>query len=436
MKLLSVLLIFSLCLSACSGDKDAAGKIPVIDVVNEVGNYQRMYCSDLFSSMKLIPLETRKECLINVRYTVAVNDSLIVIQNLPGDGGGGMFMIVPSNNSDIIAFDRSGFYLNPIGKVGQGPEEYVISQNPFFNTDKSTLFVEDFKKVIEYDYKGNFINSFSKSEIDGMELLDYTYAGDGHFIAKMRNNGKNPYSYCLLDEKGFFIKGFPNHIFYKKVQEYASSFEHSLYPVKFDEKLYLKDVINDTIYLYNNLELKPAFVFEYGEYSFPIEIMENANGIQNMNTDNVFHISRWFGDFLGFTNNFFYRVRIPKSFAGPKSKPVYSSILGAYHSDDTSVYGIYNISKQTNILLDTEPFYLQKGIINDLNGGLSFIPKYYAGNGEVIDIWSPADMKEMLTDEYFASLKIKDPQAHQKLKELLKALKDDDNPVVVVAKLK
>jgi hypothetical protein len=71
-----------------------------------------------------------------------------------------------------------------------------------------------------------------------------------------------------------------------------------------------------------------------------------------------------------------------------------------------------------------------------LNGGLSFIPKYYAGNNEVIDIWSPADMKEMLTDKYFASLKIKDPQAHQKLKELLKTLKDDDNPVVVVAKLK
>ena len=42
----------------------------------------------------------------------------------------------------------------------------------------------------------------------------------------------------------------------------------------------------------------------------------------------------------------------------------------------------------------------------------------------------------MLTDEYFASLKIKDQQAHQKLKELLKNLQEDDNPVIVIAKLK
>ena len=45
-------------------------------------------------------------------------------------------------------------------------------------------------------------------------------------------------------------------------------------------------------------------------------------------------------------------------------------------------------------------------------------------------------MKEKHTDEYFASRTIKDPQAHQKLKELLKNLDEQDNPVVVIAKLK
>jgi hypothetical protein len=45
-------------------------------------------------------------------------------------------------------------------------------------------------------------------------------------------------------------------------------------------------------------------------------------------------------------------------------------------------------------------------------------------------------MKEMLTDEYFATQTIKDQAGHQKLKEILLNLKEDDNPVVVVAKLK
>ena len=99
------------------------------------------------------------------------------------------------------------------------------------------------------------------------------------------------------------------------------------------------------------------------------------------------------------------------------------------------IYGIYDIAKNTNILLDTD-HNQQKGIINDINGGLSIIPRYYVGNGEVVDIWRAEDMKEMLTDEYFAKQTIKDKQAHQKLKELLKNLKEDDNPVIVIAKMK
>jgi len=53
-----------------------------------------------------------------------------------------------------------------------------------------------------------------------------------------------------------------------------------------------------------------------------------------------------------------------------------------------------------------------------------------------VGLWYPSIMKEKLTDEYFASRTIKDPQAHQKLKELLKNLDEQDNPVVVIAKLK
>ena len=75
-------------------------------------------------------------------------------------------------------------------------------------------------------------------------------------------------------------------------------------------------------------------------------------------------------------------------------------------------------------------------MINDINGGLPLIPKYYIGNGEVIDIWNVEDMQNMLTEEYFTKQTIKDRPAHQNLKELLKGLKFDDNPVVVIAKLK
>ena len=92
-------------------------------------------------------------------------------------------------------------------------------------------------------------------------------------------------------------------------------------------------------------------------------------------------------------------------------------------------------NKETR-LLDTDPFSHMSGLINDLDGGMSFWPKYYTSENELIDIWQSYEMKELLTEEYFATHEIKNPQAHQKLKELLKNLDEEDNPVIVIAKLK
>ena len=89
---------------------------------------------------------------------------------------------------------------------------------------------------------------------------------------------------------------------------------------------------------------------------------------------------------------------------------------------------------QTFCLIRT--FFCKGGIINDIIGGLPFFPRYYAGNNVVVDVWNVENMKEMLTDEYFEKQTIKDKEGHEKLKALLNNLKEDDNPVVVVAKLK
>ena len=87
----------------------------------------------------------------------------------------------------------------------------------------------------------------------------------------------------------------------------------------------------------------------------------------------------------------------------------------------------YEIAKQRSLFL---------AISYDLNGGLSFIPRYYAGNNIVVDIWNAEEMEEILTEEYFSLQTIKDQQSYQKLRKVLKNLKDDDNPVVVVAQLR
>ena len=256
-----------------------------------------------------------------------------------------------------------------------------------------------------------------------------SYVGNGIFVGNIYYNGKNEFKYYLFDLNGEIVKSFPNHIFFNR-EKGASSVDGSLTPIRVDNQLYLKDFVNDTLYILEDFNLKPSYIFGMGKYSYPIENLEYRS--KNPWSVKAFLFGAGLG-IVGTPKFFFYKIDVPDLFSRPKAKTIY--IFNEFRPNNSSVYGIYNIEQKKNILLDTDE-HLQKGIINDINGGLPIIPRYYAGDGVVIDVWNAEDMKGVLTEEYFVSQTIKDQQAHQKLKEILKNLKEDDNPVVVVAKLK
>jgi len=413
MKYFFIICIF-FCIASCS-DKKPESVYPVIDLVNSVEKYQRVYCSDLFSSIELIPLETKNESIFEFR-NIKIKDNIIFIQGKEG----------------LYAFDRSGSFLNSIGRKGKGPGEYGIIKSFSLNTDNSTVFVEDYVQILEFDFKGNFIRAFKIPEIENDGLLGRcSYVGDGLFIGNIIYNGKNKYKYCLFNGNGEIVKCFPSYIFYeKKDRMRASRLDDALPPIRVDNRLYFKDYINDTIYNVENSNLKSAYVFDLGKYTIPIRYLELFD-MQDPIPTNAFQ----FLNIVGTPKYFFYEIVIPEIFSQPKPEKIFDPRINDYViADYQIVSGIYNIEKKTNIMLDTDA-NLQRGIVNDINGGFPVIPKFYAGN-EIIDVWKAHKMKEKLTDEYFSKQTIKDKAGRQKLKELLKNMKEDDNEVVVIAKLK
>jgi hypothetical protein len=416
MKKVFILICIAFSLSGCS-DKREIDEYPIIDVISNVEKYQKVYCSDYFSSIELIPLETGDECLLNPFPDILLKDSFIFLRG----------------NGHNYAFSTSGKFLNQIGERGQGPGEYINSLGLFSNTEKPFVYIEDYTEILEYDFNGNFIRSFLKPVIEDIKLFKCSYVGDGLFVGQINYDGKRMNKYSLFDRNGDIVKNFSSHIFFNRVNKSQSGFDEAMYPIRVDNRLYLKDYYNDTIYMLENSNLKPGYVFGFGKYSYPKENLELRDN-KTPFPPNSFTFGQGLG-IVGTPQFFFYKISIPDLFSKPKAKLRFHPIVNEYRSDDSGVYGIYNIEQKINILLDTDE-HLQKGIINDINGGLPFIPRYYAGNGVVVDLWNVEEMKEMLTEEYFATKTIKDQQSHQKLKDILKNLKDDDNPVVVVAKLK
>ena len=409
------------CFSACS-DKTTIGYYPVIDVVNSVGEYKRVYCSDYFSSLELIPLETSDDCLLAYNGHVLLFDLKMILMNEE-------YIFIRSRN-DLYTFDHSGKFLNQIGRQGQGPREYTRLSDIFFNTDKPTIFMSDDTKILEYDFNGTYIRSFPYPIIDNEYVTFCSSIADNLFIGHINNSsGKQKYRYCIFNENGVTVKLFHNHNVFDRISFRFLNYDAALQPIHVEDHIYLKDYVNDTIYVLENLTMKPAFVYGLGKYSFPQEYLEKK--FNDWPDVKAIIIRR----LIGTQAHFFYVMTIPDFLPRPKRKLKYIPSLNKKISDEELVLGIYNISDNTNVLLDTDN-ELQRGIINDFNGGLPFFPRYYAGNNIVVDVWEAEEMKEILSEEYFAKQNIKDRQAHQKLKELLKNLKEDDNPVVVVAKLK
>jgi hypothetical protein len=413
-----------ICLFACSTEKPG-GEYPVIDVIGSVGNYQRVYMSDYFSSIELIPLETNENCLLDMGYfyRISLNDSIIIMRG--------------NNRRLLYAFDRTtGKFRNQIGNRGQGPGEYNVPGDIFFNKDKSTVFVTEIfgRNLFEYDFNGRFIRSFLQPTTyyagygENVKLNGYAHLGGNLFIGSEIYTGSNEYLYRLFDDNGTIVHGFPNHIFYNlPMNNNLGSSAQEQRTMWIDDQLYLKHFVNDTIYVFENRVPRPAYVFDFGRYSFPLKDYESPNAL--LLPENAFIM--W-NIFVGTPRFFFYNLLLPDGLSAHRQRVSTYPWFGDY---SPILYGIYDRVQNKNILLDTDQHH-QHGIVNDLNGGFPFIPRYYAGNGEVVGVWNSYEMLEILTEDYFSKQTIKDPEAYQKLRRVLSKMVEDDNPVIVIAKLK
>ena len=74
-----------------------------------------------------------------------------------------------------------------------------------------------------------------------------------------------------------------------------------------------------------------------------------------------------------------------------------------------------------------------------LDGGLPFWPRKgvsIQNDKQLARFYQPFELLERLNEEYFSAHEIKDLQAHERLKNLLKNLDEDDNPVLMIATFK
>ena len=307
--------------------------------------------------------------------------------------------IICISHKQIFLFDRNtGKFIREIGEQGRGPNAYWATR---------TVGSVDFKNKIIYatGYNNLISYSFDGKTITKVEL-PYEYKNTTPFsknllasyiVNQSGNEKRMIVLYNKTDKK--IEKEFPNHQEYTKI---AGKFRKLPYNdswfYSYNERLYFKEYLNDTLFEVKIDKLEPKIIFNSGKYSPPYEERETFEMIEYHNISDIFE-----------NNNFLF---FSLSFKKRKHFCIYDKKKG--------VCSVSNMKNKNTC-----------GFKNDIDGFMEFCPLSINNNtNELVGFLDPLEILEWFE---------KHPELVKKLPPHLQKIKNinyTDNPVVVIAKLK
>ncbi len=278
----------------------------------------------------------------------------------------------------IYIFNNSGELEQKLSKQGAGPGEYI--QLTDFYVENENLFILDFTQqaIIEYDKDFNFINKIRLQNFGS----SFIHQNNSYWVYN-EPSGKVPdYQFTALNIRGDKIsdvlsRNSANHQFnWTGVNVFCIN----------GEEKYLSPRYNDTIYRITNNNIQPEFYIDFKKRKLPGK--ENINNYDISDT------------------NFFYLIK--HNFYISKKYLVFD-----YIKDMKRYFCIYDRENNMNV---------SGSVNNDLINDFRFFPRW--GNDNY------------LIEELAPDILINDFSQSPQFKPFIDITKEDDNPLIIIYKLK
>jgi hypothetical protein len=111
---------------------------------------------------------------------------------------------------------------------------------------------------------------------------------------------------------------------------------------------------------------------------------------------------------------------------------IYYAFVYKFVPGDVRIYGFFGSKKNNFRTL----FNLGEGLTNDLDGGPKVIPLTTKDNNTIITMIDAIALKKHIASSQFKDSTPKYPEKKKELEKLANSLKETDNPVLVIVKLK
>jgi hypothetical protein len=378
-RVILLLIMIFLILSSCQSKKEP--DVITINPLNAVEGEVRL--SEFTDDITYIPLDNK--ILFQHPNRIEVTKDHFIMATFP---------------TGIMVFDRKGTFRNKIGAMGRGPGEYQFGLHFTIDPENELVYIYDRPKIISYTFSGELVREFSIHDFDGYFWGIY-YSNGKLFLAGALLYGRPTYDWLILDTLGnLYSKK------YSSVQEFKTKYPGRSGFLTQRNRIYYWNNFNDTIFLLQNETHQPGMYFENLQpfVDFPMDDMGKYFDPQIViNSDNYLFLT--------------------------------------YFHEKLRNFAVFKLSNQELINYAKQPISSIRGpgLINDIDGGPNFSPEHcFREDGrEYLISWINAfELITHIESEAFRNSTPKFPEKKKELEKLAASLDENDNPVLMLVKLK
>lgn len=368
-------LFFFLCL--CCVLSVSAQKPVVINLAKAISESPKeIMLNELASDIRYVPLETTDDCLMNNEFYIMQYTGEDII------------------TSGIFHFDKNGKFLNKIGSKGQGPEEYLQGLFAFGDWKNKLLYVQNWTTLTCYGFDGTFVRSVPTPQLNmgAAGLFDENhilYSNDIYYADKA-----NPIQLYMVDsQNGKTVSKWRGHL--EENKKYGMILTSRDFMYNYDNSLFYKPALENVIFKILSPK-KRQLVYKFDCSGKDIDV----------SADEV----------------------------DPKKR---FQFLSVYWAKETAQYlfvnyGMKNISR-LGIYDKEKKTFTNVTIKDNLAGGYDIHPAWTSDDNHLLMVYYAGGLLQDKEKRYSTGLL---PERKKELDELLKNIKEDDNPVVILVTLK
>ena len=355
----------------------SAQKPVVINLAKAISESPKeIMLNELASDIRYVPLETTDDCLMNNEFYIMQYTGEDII------------------TSGIFHFDKNGKFLNKIGSKGQGPEEYLQGLFAFGDWKNKLLYVQNWTTLTCYGFDGTFVRSVPTPQLNmgAAGLFDekhILYSNDIYYADKA-----NPIQLYMVDsQNGKTVSKWRGHL--EENKKYGMILTSRDFMYNYDNSLFYKPALENVIFKILSPK-KRQLVYKFDCSGKDIDV----------SADEV----------------------------DPKKR---FQFLSVYWAKETAQYlfvnyGMKNISR-LGIYDKEKKTFTNVTIKDNLAGGYDIHPAWTSDDNHLLMIYYAGGLLQDKEKRYSTGLL---PERKKELDELLKNIKEDDNPVVILVTLK